>query len=425
MGEQNNNNKNAPRLSGRTLVLLVGGVLSVAMVAWLVLVIGIFGGKAKKNSSPAKQQEPTEAPKEMVVVYRATAEYMYDGDGKHWMSRTARYDDFGRITEWTLYSEGGSTTSVNMYKYDERGNLVEEIEQSGYGEIRNRYVMTYDENGVKLQRDEYTRDSEQPSVTLYYNKNGKVIKKVMKNLISLYTDGGELYDCTEGSNHTVQSVLSDDGRVLERTDYNRRNEITQVEKFDYDEATGKLTEWSTWENGILTNKTVYEGQIRYIYGCRNGEPLDMQNPSSCQKDTLDEYGNVLSSIFESIDGVFTRTDYEYSPESAKMGKYTKLINYNRDDTVTDYTEYEYSKAWQELKETTYSGDGIEFARHYWIFNNYIGYYWEFDENGNPVRKMAHLSDQDVVVQEYEYTRMVIPKEYMHEDEEHYVGIRYE
>ena len=423
--QMNNNNKNAPRLSGRTLVLLVGGVLGAALIAWLVLVIGIFGGKTKKNNeeSDGKSPKPTvpaEVPKGMVVVYRATAEYTYAEDGKRVKTSTAQYDDFGRITEWTYYSEDGSATDGNTYRYDEKGNLVEKAEIY-YGEILERYVMTYDENGVLLRRDTFFRDNEQPLSTEYYNKNGKVIREDTINGTSLYTDDGELYESKSGDKYTVQSVLSDDGRILERTNFQLYH--TVHEKFVYDEATGKLTEMLKWNDGELTNRTVYQGQIRYIYGCRNGEPLDMQNPSSCQKDTLDEYGNVLSSIFESIDGVFTRTDYEYSPESAKMGKYTKLIHYNRDGTVTDYTEYEYSKAWQELKETTYAADGSEFARHHWIFDNYIGYFWKFDEYGNPVRRMAHLSDQDVLVSEYEYVPMVIPKEYMHEDEEHYLGIR--
>ena len=414
------NNSEKKTMNRKTLLILVGGVLGAALIAWLVLVIGIFGGKTKKNNEKS-DGTPAEVPEGMVVVYRATAEYTYTTDGERRKSQTAQYDDFGRITEWTTFSEDGSTSGVYTYKYDERGNLVGKIEKTGYGEIKERYVMTYDENGVLLTRDTFFRDNEQPRSSTYFNKDGNAIRYVSKYETSLYTDDGEIYECKEINKYTVQSVLSDDGRILERT--RLYSDYTELEKFVYDESTRKLKECSTWIDGLLTKKIVYDGLNRYTYEYDGSNGA--QKAISCRTETLDEYGNVLSMTFEIEGGGFRKASSEYSADSAKFGSPTRLINYDLDGSVKDYIIYEYSKAGQVLKEYYYNGDGSEKPHHYWIYDNYIGKYWELDENGNPVRLMTHLTDQDIAVKEYEYIRMVIPKEYMHEDEEHYVGIRYE
>ena len=419
MEQKNKNNKTAPRLSGRTLVLLVGGVLGVALITWLVLVIGIFGGKIKKNSEDAPTPKPTmpaEVPEGMVVVFRATAAYEYDENGNRKKTYTAKYDDFGRLAE-LVYWSGGKKSGRIVYNYD-KPNQTEEFEYNGAGEQISRSVTTYDENGIKRQMVQYLGDSDEIRYSVDYNEKGKQIKYVSKLTTILRTDDGEEYERIEDGEYVVRSVLSDDGRILERT--TTCDGSSKVERFTYDESTGKLLECKIWNDGRLEEKIVYEGVIRITYS-NAYETSDPQEPEfhSWVTESLDEYGNVLSSKAENVDfgGLYEWISYEYDADSAKAGKYYKKIEHDKDGRVTSCIKYEYSKAWQELKETSYSpGDEDYFIK-----------YWEMDEYGNPVRYKIHYPDEEeeLVSYEYEYIPMVIPKEYMHEDEEHYVGIRYE
>ena len=421
MEQKNKNNKTAPRLSGRTLVLLVGGVLGVALITWLVLVIGIFGGKIKKNSEDAPTPKPTmpaEVPEGMVVVFRATEAYEYDEDGNRKKTYTARYDDFGRLSELVYWSDG-KKSGRSVYSYDEAKHQTERFDYTADGEKYAQYVITYNENGDKTQEVQYYADSDEIRYSADFNEKGIIIKYVSRLTTILRTDDGEEYERIEDGEYVVKSVLSDDGRILERTT-NLYYGGNKVERFTYDESTGKLLECKIWNDGRLEEKIVYEGVIRITYS-NAYETSDPQEPEfhSWVTVSLDEYGNVLSSKAENVDfgGLYEWISYEYDADSAKAGKYYKKIEHDKDGRVTSCIEYEYSKAWQELKETSYSpGD-----------EDYFTKYWEMDEYGNPVRYKIHYPDEEeeLVSYEYEYIPMVIPKEYMHEDEEHYVGIRYE
>ena len=96
----------------RKTFLAVGGVaLALVVVAWVLLIAGVFGKKSDKKNPKKNEdtlgQEPEEyqipkVPDGSVLVFRPAAHYEYDMDGNKYLFSKHEYDENGLLTV-TLY----------------------------------------------------------------------------------------------------------------------------------------------------------------------------------------------------------------------------------------------------------------------------------------------------------------------------------
>lgn len=124
-------------------------------------------------------------------------------------------------TETTVVTKKGTTVQYveSVEKYDENGNKLEVIEYSSNGDI-SQYVQ-------------YT-----------YNDKGKVIKEVKLNPAS------------KQPNSTIESIYSEDGKLITENYYDKTNQLKKTVDYAYDgnlkiskttkNASGKIVETKTY-----------------------------------------------------------------------------------------------------------------------------------------------------------------------------------
>ncbi|GJQ07770.1 hypothetical protein CAPN010_19280 [Capnocytophaga cynodegmi] len=156
-------------------------------------------------------------------------------------------------TIWCEY-KFGETFNVERY-YNEHEKLIEEIHYEENGTISSKETWKYNDKGNKIEN-------------IWYNKNGKIVKKTSK-----YDDKGNLIEETYYDRFGKEFLkYNDKGNLIEEIKYNRNGKIDFKETREYNNQgnlieeiryrrDGKIDFKETWKYDSQGNKMErYEGR---------------------------------------------------------------------------------------------------------------------------------------------------------------------
>ena len=142
-------NRGSVHLSKKAYLIIGGTVLGIILIAWVLLITGIF--KKNKNSNNVKVgvYDIPEVPEGYQLVFRQTAEYTVTEKGKRVLNWNAEYDQAGNKIKTLYYDEDGKVSETFLYTYDEQGRVA----TSKRLDEKQRETMSeyweYDENDRK------------------------------------------------------------------------------------------------------------------------------------------------------------------------------------------------------------------------------------------------------------------------------------
>ena len=132
-----NNRKKGLALSRKKMAAIIGGVVGVVLIAWIVLMVVIFGKKKPKDNP--KPEEPKDE-----TVFRLKAYYDVSDKGEKSIREIYEYDELGRLTMQTRFDEKGNTDSTRTVTYDDAGNLKSDVNRKkidlGDGRCRKQFA---------------------------------------------------------------------------------------------------------------------------------------------------------------------------------------------------------------------------------------------------------------------------------------------
>ena len=226
-------NRGSVHLSKKAFLIIVGTVLGIILIAWVLLITGIF----KKDKKPHKNVLPEtktvrydlpEIPDGYELVFRETGYYRLYENGKKTYLKKMTYDDAGNCLTETEFEEDGKTVkSFIESEYDEENR---EIKRTEYNENRN----------ITLQ------------VSRKYDSDGRMTESV-ENIRRYYDDGDLINSRTE------QNLYRYDGRGQ------KRKQETTVTGSIYSnmEQYSFVSEWD--EEGRPLTEGIKEGEEYILY----------------------------------------------------------------------------------------------------------------------------------------------------------------
>ena len=417
------NNSGKLHLSKKVFIILTGSVLLVALIGWVVLVSGLLK-KDKKPDGEEKSKNGTFTPKEpkyeipevpdgYVMVFRQTSRYEVADNGVRTLRAEMEYDEYGREISETGYDIEGAFSHREVYEYDERGNVIKRTEYDESGFVLYVWEAVYNEQGVMIERrDNALRD--------YFDDNGNL-------LYEKYI----LYSGEEGID--AEYRYSDDGKLIEV--YRHDSEYREI--YTYDDL-GRPLATRYYSDGALEKEDIYvspnlretydytepvgrylrcrdelddEGRIIHevIYETNGAESIDRVNE-------YDADGNIIKSIRYENGEFDYWYEYEYADKTAFFGTYlrpTKATSKKEDGTIDYYRETEWLPGFGRIREQQFNGDGTRkesdsdyFGTGWW------GYCCKKDSYGNPICNVSCVGDREVVMEEFKFTPMVSPEEYL-------------
>lgn len=446
----------------RKLYVLLGAFVGVVLVAWIVLMVFIFG-----DDKSAKKDGDAENAQKYEQVFRIVAEYSVTNKGERRQTYSAKYDEGGRVLSEISYGLSGKPAMTYTYEYDSCGREVL-YEHLSYNKTQEAPVSTernthkYGDDGRILEDAYYDSvGGTDRVITYYYDDDGVLTREVCtyKNWTSgphyeyTYYPNGEVKESLIG---VVRKTYDEEGRLLKGENVNTGKVLLEM-TYDPD---GKLLRRVMSSDGAYevpgTDITEYSydknGEIVREYTCRNGEPISELVYSNGEEDICcDEYdltreaGKTLTkrtvkrrdgTYEEEITYFFDNTTTTERRRRDESGRMISNVRLGRKGNYIKYEEYEYAVAATggEIKRTIYRDengevkyrteeerlpDGTQIRELYYnpddsYRNNgpegNYGYYFELDENNNPVRKYEMINGEAILVKEIEYISFVIPKE---------------
>ena len=430
---------------------IIGGVVGVALVAWIVLMVTIFSKDKPKPKDEPKKEQPTEAAEETVSRLAAYYEITETGDKR--LAQRYDYDSLGRLVGETLFDSNGQVTSVRTVKYDASGNMIEyrnDYKLSGNDEMW-KWEFSYfpsgvlkecvetDTNGSIYQKDVYNEKGvlvshfifEYELSRLYtYNDKGDPLQtqrilntgETIIDEENVYSDSGLLMETISEPNGTKIYYTYDESGNRTKSQKFLGNELISEDIYypmNIDEIhrdTHVFTEGGEYyhitdhyeydEQGHVKRHTLYNqgGGIEEDYSCE----YDADGRET-RREYYDEEGNVKFGF-----------DYTYNDLSVRIGDCCKSVTWNGPNHEFHQSEeYEY-----------FVNEGIpslcEYPRHYDIPGDAVGaiasmtllssgektgFYFEKDADGNPTRMIrVGLDGNETVEGEREYIKMTIKKQ---------------
>lgn len=367
--------------------ILIGWAIGAAVVALIMLILWICGVDMKPDKELQKKLQT-----EYVWVYRAVYVNCAYGGGHTFR---AKYDAYGRIIQ--VNKDRNPYTDYN-YQYDEEGNLSDV------------WIYSRDEKYVTL---------ESKHIRLSYNSEGTMV----------------LRQDFFGGQREQESAA--DGTLLHEYHYNAYGELTEEYEFDIETHEKKV---------LVDSKSNEDGKLVTM----DGVPVTVVYTSDLVRETYahDPIKSSLSQDLYSTEELYpdgrikTKTYWFDDLDSPKQplddSDIVKLeprpdlaekeihMKYDGESRVVDYyIEREFNKSGQVLSERCFNGDGSpKWLKSSVGFPDFSGYYWEFDEHGNPVYACLHTEKGNELLYVINYESFGIPKEYLCDDEEHYIGIRH-
>ncbi len=205
-------------------------------------------------------------------------EVLYNSDDEVQERIVYKYEEGNRRGMQT-FDESGKLQSYHTYRYDSRNLLVEDSFFDAEDELQTRQEYKYDEGGRKTRWEVYNGDLVLLSNTLYTYEDG------LNTLIENYSPSGEVLDF-----FTIE--YNSMGDPIKRTWYSDEDQVKESKGY-------------TYEDGVLTEETIFRGngsvlrEIRYSNNS-SGSPVE--------KLILDGGGDIQEQItFEYINR--TRVKY--------------------------------------------------------------------------------------------------------------------
>lgn len=327
-------NRGSVHLSKKAFLIIAGTVLGIILIAWVLLITGIF----KKDKKPQKN------------VFPETKTVRYDlpeiPDGYELVFRETGY--------YRLY-ENGKKTYLKKMTYDDAGNCLTETEFEEDGKTVKSFIESeYDEENREIKRTEY---NENRSITLQvsrkYDSDGRMTESV-ENIRRYYDDGDLINSRTE------QNLYRYDGRGQ------KRKQETTVTGSIYSnmEQYSFVSEWD--EEGRPLTEGIKEGEeyILYRYQYDAFGNMVVKEYRTAAFDEAEYY--VLEKAEYSADGkrmirLVEYYDPELYPEDWKRclfdenGNLVRMTEY-KDGEKTKETEYLYDSEGRVLSTVTDSGE---------------------------------------------------------------------
>ena len=432
-------------ISKKGLVLLIGGILCVALIAWLVLVVGIFRKSGEKEeeieipewvgAGTRQTYELPEVPEGYKIVFRQSAEYEISKSGEVTLVWKNSYNKGGDITETRYYDADGNVTKRDIYKTRKDGLTYSVISYNEQGEVEAETFYTYDSNKNLIEEIHWGLYEDdvyvvQKKLTYAYNPDGKKIRETEYNSdVIVYKDS--FYD-SEG--HILEERYPRTGGGYFYT-YNEKGDLLQKKETWYlggelqediieenlyrtdgllqeNHYRGDTTKYEYTDKGVLAWKKVYdsEGTLKEQEeynekGLKTRWTQFSEEAEYTQTREYNDNGNMISMISYQ-DGVMTSWyEMEYDEIGAKYDRYTLVIRKDSDGNEISSTEKKYVELGEKriacVMQMDYEGNS-ETAKS--------GYVVELDEYGNETRlkyyKNGELESQTV----YEYTPVAVPDE---------------
>ena len=262
------------------------------------------------------------------------------------------YDLNGNRVKYT--DEIGNST---RYEYDKKDNLVDIYKINSHNAVKMKY--TRDSSGkIKTKEDALGN-----KVTFEYSLNGQLLKKTDRN--------GNIFSYRYDANNRLSEILFQDKDFL-RYHYNERGNVSGIE-----DNSGMIC-FNRDMNGNIVSICTPDGLCtKYEYSKLN-QMTSMVYPNGFKVDY--EYDDVFR-----LSGVAS-DDISYNYEYNEAGKILKCSSFIAD------TLYDYNEA-GELTSIVYERE-----------NQILGSYkYEYDQNGNVIRKRQYNSENNNIVNDYLYT----------------------
>lgn len=454
------------RLSRRKLVAFVGIMTGAALIAWVILMVGIF--RKKDDPKPENGKTPTQTSEvpggqNGVRVFKETAAYRVLEDGTRETIRITEYDQNGCPVKKTYYSDGpreavsyydekrliqfiedrgleDGTIGIINYSYDAAGHLTEK-NRSNYDEDNGCYRQNdsgeesfrYDAEGHITDYYQSVDDIVYSARHFAYDSEGRLIREsVDKRADGMITERDTKYITyrSNGKYQKIQEIRE------ERSDDGDGFTIIR-ETISYYNADGLETEYAVYDHGELTESMTWNGFI--------GEKIVYDSSGTVKERTVlvrEADGHVLSSEARSSDGSF-RSIRAYDLQ----GNLTMNTEYIHDEMRSHY-EYEYDSRGNLCKvtsydingdvisclEKTYSSKGEELSRKLiTTYDTFVELECVTDENENIIRRTERFNldttrnfyDPNldgVQITEYEYKAFYVPENLLSDEEKKSLGM---
>ncbi|MBO4399903.1 MAG: hypothetical protein J5795_07225 [Lachnospiraceae bacterium] len=438
------------------IVIAIGAVLCAALIAWVALIVGIFGKdkKPEKQSpdvtGPAEQQEEpcetAEEPEETgpitYRVYRVT-EDSYIRDGKTYPSRQNTYTAYGQLKEqkkyitgelfavikceytgpWPLkrseYDSAGNLTQCTEYtRNPDDGNSVTEVLKNGLGHVLSSTLYEYWENG---RTKSIVRDNEDDIYLVeryFYREDGKPERT------ELFTREGKT--CIETYRYNIL------GQIVSRVS-TVEDETEQEYSYTYD---GSLKTEIISSYGIVTDKNVYDYEDRLLesydmygsgfclvmkkeYEGKNCVKVTDYVPQTGKEQSVTEWkydgnGNLLGktvSVCPESEWITTETDeYEYDADGRLIGE--RAVYRTIDGEIRSTYEYVYLEKDKILSMFGFDGNGEKTAETHCTY----------DEAGNCLSETKWYQGEDPIEYRYAYEAFDLTEEYLTEEDRKAFGL---
>ena len=341
--------------------ILIGWAIGAAVVALIMLILWICGVDMKPDKELQKKLQT-----EYVWVYRAVYVNCAYGGGHTFR---AKYDAYGRII---LANKDRNPYTDYSYQYDADGNLSDIWIYS-----RNEKYVTLESKHIRLS----------------YNSEGTLVLRQ------------DFY----GGQRDQESDA--DGTLLREYHYNTYGELTE----ENDGAPVTVVYTSDLVRETYAHDPIKSSLSQDLYSTEELYPDGRIKTKTYWFDDLDSPKQPLDD--SDIVKLEPRPDLAEKEIHMKYDEESQVVDY--------YIEREFNKSGQVLSERYFNGDGSpKWLKSSVGFPDFSGYYWEFDEHGNPVYAYLHTEKGNELLYVINYESFGIPKEYRCDDEEHYIGIRH-
>ena len=320
------NNRGSVQLSKKTYLIIGGTMLGIILIAWVLLITGIF----KKNKNPNNAQvgvyDIPKVPEGYQLVFRQTAEYTVTEKGKRVLEWTAEYDQAGNKVKTVYYDEKGKVSETYLFTYDEHGRVAtsKRLDEK-QRETRSEY-WEYDEDGretvsgYKITKYEGLGSVQTGTQKKRYDSNGEL--SIEETEISV--SGGEYssrritkreyYQDTDGKREVTTEINEKDDKVeesvtekvwdssgrltAEGVKYGPPGKYTENEiyYYDYDENGNLVTErvqYNESEKTVIIQENTYSEQ-----GILKEKVDFYHNGDLRERSIYDEKGRLIKTVRE-------------------------------------------------------------------------------------------------------------------------------
>ena len=398
-------------LRRRTFLIVGAVVLTAVVAAWVLLIAGVINNKPGKNAKgngkgdgkTAKEQQLTEVTDGNVLVFRTTAIYNYDEEGKKYLYSKREYNENGLLTANTYYHTDGSESTKYIYSYDEEGRKTAGTAYDGSGIVTNQYSYGYnDADGTSITCERKYGDGGETIYTKVCDATGHLTMSKVETAdgvtehyyMESYSSDGQLQQITDDQMEYL--YLYDAYNKKQRIECRYRGELTEEEVF----LSERESETYRYLDGkrLLEEKKEYDERgniIHHIFYDEEGNnEIDILNE-------YDEKGNPSKKIRYEY-GSF-QFWYEYEIIGAKSNcESVKTTEKDQNGNIIKTSEEEYTLGLYITKRVEYDEAG----------NETIQVYSEYDEYGNPVKVIERMSyGAESPIMEYEYIPLTIPEKF--------------